>query len=116
MIDCETRMLLMEAIGNPHLYVRGANRTKLRLAFEFLLSILCSDLFDVEYVNRVTFRKKLNDIDESQLDAKNVLVVQYLKMALRECDPLFSKSYTDHEDDIRLFLQNHLDHLLRVLS
>lgn len=115
MVEGNYVVVLKEAIANPEFYSHGANRKKLQASFGFLLTHLCRNLCKKEFVNRQMFRRELNRMELRGLSNEEITVVSRLKEVLKECDPLFSKTYADHLPDLAVFLQNHLSHLLEVM-
>jgi|GEM_PF-4350884 len=105
-----------DAIQNPIEYTSGVGRKTLQAAFDMFLGQISESLFDGQSFSRFDLRMRLNSMELTGYDEKNMKIIGHLKDALKNIDQLYDKSYDDHVPDIKKFIENHLVPLLEMLS
>ena len=110
MISDATRSRLMAAIRNPKPYCSGAKRKQLQVTYDKLLDELSINILGEPCVNRMGFRKKINNHDDKSK------MIESLRMMLMNQDLLFRKDYRDHSEEIIKFLTNDLSHFLEAVA
>lgn len=110
MISSPTRKALSLAIQSPQEYKSGAPRKQLQATYDKLLDELSIAIFSEPCTNRMSFRQKINSQQSS------AEVIRALKEMLRHDHMLFSKSYTDHGQDIAKFLALFVHPFLKALG
>lgn len=109
--------VIEEAINNPQTFFSGRDRKKLQATFDAAtVQIIKFILKKSYYGSRLNARNLINSREKSNFTSKENNVLEALAEALRNDEGLFAKSYTDHGENITLFVANHLKTLFDKLK
>lgn len=115
-----TKKILSEiksAINDPETYSSGVEKGQLRAAFDALISQVYESIFGKEPLSRMNARLKLNEAKKGRRSAAQWELIQLLRDAIAESEiSLYAAGYSDHAEDIREFIGNHLEGLYKALK
>jgi hypothetical protein len=116
MVTPEVLSEIRNAVEDPALYSAGAEKHRLRVAFDALTSQVCTALFEKEPDSRLDARQSLNAYKRKKGEASEWKLVQILRESIRESETsLHAKGYADHVEDIQSFIKQHLEPLYAAL-
>src|SRR5678810_880973 len=95
---------LMCAVADCTAYGKGRRRRELQAAFDIACSQIVSTLLGFQSANRYELRLKLNSIALDDVAANRKPLISAMRAALKHCEPLFSRDYSDHEEECSGFL------------
>ena len=116
LVEAKIYATLVAAVDSPDDYDNRGNRKKLSAAFDIASSQIAYRVFGFESENRTMLRRKLNGIDPENIPAKYKSLINALKKALAKSEPLYSKEYSDEDEEAKEFIESWLEPLVTCIA
>ncbi len=104
---------LDNAVANPSEFATSEERMKLRATYETFLDQCSNSLFKTPCSNIMSFRRRVNELDESALEDVQIHLLHALRALLGNHHLLYDKTYTEKSTKIKDFLK-YLEDFLKV--